>query len=216
MPLKLLSGNGPQFNYVSSTVPVPVSIVSALLPAGTAAAPSISFASDTNTGFYSYGADSIGVAMGGASYWIFHSNGRFYGSNGNGYLEGSGGAWTLAAEGTNKSVTLTPSGTAPVIIGNATKVETDTLSGAGSVSVTKDTTKLTSTGAAQPITLADGVDGQIKRIIHDVDGGSMVLTPSTKTGYTTITFTNAGDAVTLEFITTRGWCITGIYGAVAA
>lgn len=97
-----------------------------------------------------------------------------------------------------------------------TVLGTDTLSGAGAVSVTKDTTKLTSTGVAQAITLADGVDGQIKRIIHDVDGGSMVLTPSTKTGYTTITFTNAGDAVTLEFVTTRGWIVTGIFGAVAA
>lgn len=95
-------------------------------------------------------------------------------------------------------------------------VSTDTLSGAGAVSVTKDTTKLTSSGVAQALTLANGVDGQIKRIIHDVDGGSMVLTPTTKTGFSTVTFTNAGDSVTLEYVTTRGWIIMGSYGVTIA
>lgn len=90
------------------------------------------------------------------------------------------------------------------------------LSGAGAVNVTQLTTELTSTGALQAITLADGTAGQIKTIVHGVDGGSMVLTPTTKTGYTTITFTNAGDAVTLQFFTTRGWIIIGIFGAIAA
>jgi len=96
------------------------------------------------------------------------------------------------------------------------RVSTDTLSGAGAVSVTKDTTKLTSSGVAQAITLANGVDGQIKRIIHDVDGGSMVLTPSTKTGWSTATFTNAGDSLTLEYVSTRGWIVIGSYGTVIA
>lgn len=95
-------------------------------------------------------------------------------------------------------------------------VSTDTLSGAGAVSVTKDTTKLTSTGASEAITLANGTDGQMKRIIHDVDGGSMVLTPTTKTGFSTITFTNAGDAVSLEYVTTRGWIVVGSYGVTIA
>ncbi len=96
------------------------------------------------------------------------------------------------------------------------RVSTDTLSGAGAISVTKDTTKYTSTGVAQALTLADGVDGQIKRIIHDVDGGSGVLTPTTKTGWSTATFTNAGDSLTLEFVTTRGWIVMGSYGTVVA
>lgn len=91
-------------------------------------------------------------------------------------------------------------------------VSTDTLSGAGAVSVTKDTTKFTSTGVGDALTLANGTDGQIKRIIHDVDGGSGILTPATKTGYTTVTFTNAGDSVTLEYVTTRGWIVVGSFG----
>ncbi len=103
-----------------------------------------------------------------------------------------------------------------VVFNGITTVSTDTLSGAGAVSVTKDTTKLTSTGVAQAITLANGVDGQIKHILHDVDGGSMVLAPTTKTGFSTVTFTNVGDTVTLEYATTRGWFVISNYGAVVA
>lgn len=90
------------------------------------------------------------------------------------------------------------------------------LSGAGAVNVTQLTTAFTSTGGAQALTLANGSAGQIKTIVHVVDGGSGVLTPTTKTGFSTITFTNAGDAVTLQYFTTQGWCIVGIFGAVAA
>lgn len=90
------------------------------------------------------------------------------------------------------------------------------LSGAGAVNITTGATAFTSTGAAQALTLADGTNGQIKTIVHVSDGGSGVLTPTTKSGYTTITFTNIGDSVTLQFFTGAGWCIIGIFGAVAA
>ena len=89
------------------------------------------------------------------------------------------------------------------------------LSGAGAVNVTDMLTSLTSTGAAQALTLANGTVGQIKVISHVVDGGSAVLTPTTKIGFTTITFTNVGDSATLVY-TTAGWAIIGISGAVAA
>lgn len=90
------------------------------------------------------------------------------------------------------------------------------LSGAGAINLTTGTTAFTSTGAAQALTLADGTNGQIKTIVHVADGGSGVLTPTTASGYTTITFTNIGDSVTLQFFTGAGWCIVGIFGAVAA
>lgn len=89
------------------------------------------------------------------------------------------------------------------------------LSGAGAVNVTDMFTSLTTTGAAQALTLANGTAGQIKIISHVVDGGSAVLTPTTKIGFTTITFTNVGDSATLIY-TTAGWAIIGISGAVAA
>ena len=89
------------------------------------------------------------------------------------------------------------------------------LSGAGAVNVTDMLTSLTTTGAAQALTLANGSAGQMKVIVHAVDGGSAVLTPTTKIGFSTITFTNVGDAVTLIY-TAAGWAIVGINGAVAA
>ena len=90
------------------------------------------------------------------------------------------------------------------------------LSGAGAVNLTKEVTEYTSTGAAQALTLADGTAGQRKVIIHGVDGGSGVLTPTTKTGFTTITFTAVGDSCVLRYLTTRGWMIESLNGAVAA
>lgn len=90
------------------------------------------------------------------------------------------------------------------------------LSGAGAVNITTATTKLTTTGSAQALTLADGVAGQFKNIIHAVDGGSAVLTPTTKTGFSTITFTAAGDSAVLQYMATQGWMIVSLNGAVAA
>jgi hypothetical protein len=89
------------------------------------------------------------------------------------------------------------------------------LSGAGAVNVTDMLTSLTSTGAAQALTLANGTAGQIKIITHTVDGGSAVLTPTTKIGFTTITFTGVGESATLIY-TAAGWAIMALNGAVAA
>ena len=89
------------------------------------------------------------------------------------------------------------------------------LSGAGAVNVTDMLTSLTTTGASQALTLADGVVGQMKVIVHTVDGGSAVLTPTTKIGFSTITFTAVGDGVDLIY-TTAGWAIIGSRGVTVA
>ena len=90
------------------------------------------------------------------------------------------------------------------------------LSGAGAVDVITATTELTTTGAAQALTLADGVSGQFKNVVHTVDGGSAVLTPTTKTGFATITFTNVGDSIFLQYHTTRGWMVVANYNTTIA
>ena len=90
-----------------------------------------------------------------------------------------------------------------------------TLSGAGAVNTTDMLTSLTSTGAAQALTLANGTVGQLKIITHVVDGGSAVLTPTTKIGFTTITFTGVGESAMLVY-TSAGWAIVALNGAVAA
>jgi hypothetical protein len=89
------------------------------------------------------------------------------------------------------------------------------LSGAGAVNLTDMLTSLTSTGSAQALTLANGTLGQIKIISHVVDGGSAVLTPTTKIGFSTITFTGVGESAMLVY-TAAGWAIIALNGAVAA
>lgn len=92
---------------------------------------------------------------------------------------------------------------------------TQALSGAGAVNLTTLVTKVTSTGA-NALTLADGTDGQVKIIVMVVDGGDATLTPTTKTGFSTITFNDAGDGVTLVYTTTTGWICAGNNGATLA
>jgi hypothetical protein len=89
------------------------------------------------------------------------------------------------------------------------------LSGAGAVNLTTLVTSLTTTGA-NALTLADGTAGQVKIIIMAVDGGDGTLTPTTKTGYSTITFNDIGDGVVLVFQTTVGWICVGNNGATLA
>ena len=89
------------------------------------------------------------------------------------------------------------------------------LSGAGAVNLTTGLTALTTTGSAQALTLANGTVGQVKTIVHAVDGGSAVLTPTTKIGFSTITFTAVGDSVSLVY-TSAGWAITGSQGVTIA
>jgi hypothetical protein len=124
------------------------------------------------------------------------------------------GAVTVDASfGASSSVTtLTVSGTATLgaVVGGV-----QALSGAGAVNLTTLVTSLTTTGASQALTLANGTAGQMKIITHTVDGGSAVLTPTTKIGFSTITFTNVGDAVTLVY-TAAGWAIVGSRGVTIA
>jgi hypothetical protein len=90
-----------------------------------------------------------------------------------------------------------------------------TRSGAGAVPITSGTVRLTTT-AADALTLANGANGQLLTIVMVVDGGDGTLTPTTKTGYTTITFGDVGDSVTLQYFTTLGWMIVSNYGATVA
>ena len=104
------------------------------------------------------------------------------------------------------------------ITGNVTGIVFGTvqaLSGAGAVNITTAVTALTTTGASQALTLANGAAGQFKTIVHTVDGGSAVLTPTTAIGFTTITFTNVGDTVQL-FYSSTGWAVIGSKGVTLA
>lgn len=74
------------------------------------------------------------------------------------------------------------------------------------------------TGAdAEALTLANGKPGQVLTIVLGTDGGGDgTLTPTTKTGFATIVFADAGDTVTLLYVDdTVGWIIMGTAGVTA-
>lgn len=122
----------------------------------------------------------------------------------------------ITATTTIAATTALSAGTTLAVTGNSTLTGTlittpDIRTGAGAVSLTAMSTRITSTGA-DALTLADGVNGQIKTIVMGTDGGDATLTPTTKTGYSTIVFNDVGDGVTLQFFTTIGWIVVGSFG----
>ena len=91
---------------------------------------------------------------------------------------------------------------------NATPVFglTQSLSGAGAVDVVSAITEITTTGA-NALTLADGVEGQLKFIVMITDGGDGTLTPTNFGSGSTITFNDAGDTATLLFTNSKYYLI---------
>lgn len=92
------------------------------------------------------------------------------------------------------------------------------LSGPGAVDVTNFSTAFTSTATGNALTLANGTVGEIKTVVYVAEAAGAdtgVLTPTTRIGYSTITFTNVGDSVTLQYFT-QGWAVIGVRGATVA
>jgi len=127
----------------------------------------------------------------------------------NGPVRSQNGFQTISIDSTTGAVTVNASMGTDVVLGN------QNLSGAGAVDITNALTSLTTTGASQALTLADGTVGEMKVIVHTVDGGSAILTPTTKIGFSTITFTAVGDSATLIY-TATGWAIIGSRGVTIA
>ena len=127
----------------------------------------------------------------------------------NGPVRSENGFQSITVNSTTGAITVNSSFATDVVLG------TQYLSGAGAVDITNAFTALTTTGAAQALTLANGSVGEVKIISHVVDGGSAVLTPTTKIGFSTITFTAVGESAMLVY-TAAGWAIVALNGAVAA
>lgn len=99
------------------------------------------------------------------------------------------------------------------IIGNV-----QSLTGPGAVNVTSFSTAFTSTATGNALTLANGTVGGIKVVAYVAEAAGAdtgILTPTTRVGYSTITFTNVGDSVTLQYFT-QGWAVIGVRGATVA
>ena len=90
------------------------------------------------------------------------------------------------------------------------------ISGSGALvaNVTAAITNITTTGSAT-ISLADGVQGQIKQFVMITDGGDAVLTPVNRLGFSQITFNDVGDTATLMY-TNAKWAVISFYGAVVS
>jgi hypothetical protein len=106
LPSVLGSGGGTAYSLIGGT---------GLFADGTAAAPSISFAADTYTGFYRQAANVIGLSAGGTLQLRFSVNNYILGAvvDNNLRLTDAGGV-QLNCAGTNQNITLTPSGTGQV------------------------------------------------------------------------------------------------------
>ena len=87
------------------------------------------------------------------------------------------------------------------------------LAGAGAIDLTKSFITYESTGA-NALTIADGENGQIITIVHDVDAGAGTLTPSGNfSGWATMVFTNVGETATFMYVDdTVGWIVLGTSG----
>ena len=85
-----------------------------------------------------------------------------------------------------------------------------TISAAGSaISISTNVTKITSPDNSGTITIADGVDGQIKTIIMVSNTGNHTLSITSNIGHSSIAFNSAGDTATLMFMGTVWYFIGG-------
>lgn len=121
------------------------------------------------------------------------------------------------------SATIARTDAAQTFTGNQTITgaiigDVQSLSGAGAVNVTSFSTAFTSTATGNALTLANGTVGQIKTIAYVAEAAGAdtgILTPTTRVGYSTVTFTSVGDSVTLQYFT-QGWAVIGVRGATVA
>jgi hypothetical protein len=84
-----------------------------------------------------------------------------------------------------------------------------TLSSAGAISVTSLLTRINSPSGAGTLTIADGVEGQIKVIVMVSNSASHALTLNSNIGHSSIVFNSAGDTATLMFLAGNWYFLGG-------
>ena len=138
---------------------------------------------------------------------------------------------SLTLAGTDSTTMTFPSTSATIARTDAAQTFTDnqtfsgcfiqgvqSLTGPGAVNITQPVTKFTSTATGNALTLADGVEGQIKTIVYVAEAAGAdtgVFTPTNLGAGTTITFTDVGDACVLQFLGSDWWAIS-LRGATLA
>jgi hypothetical protein len=157
LPSVLGSGGGTAYSLIGGT---------GLFADGTAAAPSISFAADTDTGFYRVAANIIGVANNGSISMAFVAGGKIQGAGLDNELALAGnGSVSLRAGGTAQNITLTPSTTGKTLVGG-----------------NKDGAILTLLRAASAYSFHLGVTSNSDFAIYDNNGTSVLATITNTNG----------------------------------
>ena len=96
----------------------------------------------------------------------------------------------------------------PSFIGFSNSYENITDGIQTAVGITTALTLLASSGTDTATTLADGtVIGQIKVIVHDVDGGNSILAVTDALGFADLDFVDDGDTAMLMWTGTTGWAL---------
>jgi hypothetical protein len=110
----------------------------------------------------------------------------------------------------NKKVSVTDFiNNLPSFIGFSNSVQDISSASVTAISITTALTLLETTGTNAATTLANGtVQGQIKIIIHDTQGGTSTLTPQSRLGYLALEFIDDGDTAMLMW-TGAAWAIIG-------
>ena len=141
---------------------------------------------------------------------------RVDGANREVVINEASGQTDLRAETNSYSTALLVDASADNVQINATPVFglTQLLTGAGAVDVVSAITEIVTTGA-QALTLADGVEGQLKFLVMKTDGGDGTLTPTNFGSGSTLTFNTAGDAAICLF-TNGAWYLMSNQGCTLA
>ena len=102
----------------------------------------------------------------------------------------------------------------PTFIGFSNSIQYMADNSVTAANATTAITTLQTTGSVAT-TLADGtVNGQLKIIVHDVDGGTSEMTPTDATGFVDIDWTTVGDTVMCVWIGTS-WFLLSSHAAAA-
>lgn len=121
-----------------------------------------------------------------------------------------GATWeTTTAAGGIGIIKLNAPGTGVLLAPNSS----ETLTVAGAASISTEITYFDSTAGAMAVTLADGVEGQIKYLTMLVDGGDVTVTPDNYANGTTIVHNDAFDSCKLRFSGTQ-WHLEEAVGSI--
>lgn len=111
---------------------------------GTAALPTITFASEPTTGFYRYGSGQMGFSSGGTPQLVFTDFGRIFSSNLGCYIMlATAGLINIVAAGSNQNISLVPSGVGATLFGGTSSTTVRGTAIDGDLAVIKTTKYVT-------------------------------------------------------------------------